>query len=234
MTLPQLVRYLHLPESQVRKLVDRGTIPGRRVNGELIFSRDDVNRWLEKRIGDADEEGLVQVENALNRSIPMGEAEEMISIVKLIPEGAIHVPFAAKTRDSVIRSMVRLAMETGLLWDAEAMTDAVKEREELHTTALESGIALLHPRRPMQGILGDTFISLGILPNGIPFGGGFNNLTDIFFLICSMDDRIHLRILARLSRILTSPNFLTLLREFRDENSIRELFTATELSILGS
>ncbi|MDR0338377.1 MAG: PTS sugar transporter subunit IIA [Planctomycetaceae bacterium] len=233
LTLVQLTRYLHLPESQVRKLVDRGVIPSRRVNGELIFSREEVHRWLEKQIGISDESELGLVEAALDRSVQAGGKEELVTISELIPAGAIAVPLIAKTRDSVIRSMTELAVGTGLLWDGTAMAEAVKEREELHSTALESGVALLHSRRPLPGILGDTFIVLGKLSKGIPFGGGFNNLTDIFFLICSMEDRIHLRILTRLSRLLTYPDFLVKLRESENEHVIRELLKITELVIVS-
>ncbi|MDR1141252.1 MAG: PTS sugar transporter subunit IIA, partial [Planctomycetaceae bacterium] len=208
-------------------------IPGRRVNGELIFSREEVHRWLEKRIGLSDESELGLVEAALDRLVPADGKEELVAISELIPVGAVAVPLLAKTRDSVIRSMTQVAVGTGLLWDGEAMAEAVKEREELHSTALESGVALLHSRRPLPGILGDTFIVLGKLLKGIPFGGGFNNLTDIFFLICSMEDRIHLRILTRLSRLLTYPDFLVKLRESEDENTIRELLKTTELTILS-
>jgi len=200
------------------------------VNGELVFSRDEVHRWLERRIGISDEAELAQVEAALTKSVPPGTVEDEISLTSLIPAGAMALPLTAKTRDSVIRSMVRLAGSTGLLWDTDAMGDAVKAREELHTTALDNGVALLHPRRPMPSILGDTFVALGVAPSGVPFGG-ITGLTDIFFLICSMDDRIHLRVLTRLSRVLTYPNFLGRLRESTDELDIRTLIAETEGAI---
>jgi PTS system nitrogen regulatory IIA component len=228
LTMTQLARYIHLPEPAVRKLVDRGTIPSRRVNDELVFSKDEVHRWLERRIGVSDDAELVQVEAALTRSLPAGTVEETVSIASLIPAGAMALPLKAKTKDSAIRSMVQLAMETGLLWDGEAMSEAVKAREELHTTALDNGVALLHPRRPLPSILGDTFLSLGITASAIPFGGGSSSLTDIFFLICSTDDRIHLRILTRLSRILSSAHFLANLRDMSDEQFIRKLIIDIE------
>ena len=230
LNLQQLSRYLHLPDAQIRKLVDKGVILSRRVNGELVFSRDEVHRWLEQRIGISGEEELVQVEEALIKSIPPGTVEDEVSLASLIPAGAVALPLSAKTRDSVIRSMVQLASSTGLLWDTDAMTDAVKVREELHTTALDNGVALLHPRRPMPNILGDTFVVLGIVPSGVPFGG-VSGLTDVFFLICSMDDRVHLRILTRLSRILTYPDFLRRLRESGRELEVRELILETDRAI---
>ncbi|MDR0327208.1 MAG: PTS sugar transporter subunit IIA [Planctomycetaceae bacterium] len=230
LNLQQLSSYLHLPDAQVRKLVDKGAIPSRRVNGEFVFSQDEVHRWLEQRIGISDAEELEQVEEALTKSVPPGMTEGEMSLVTFIPDGAIALPLLAKTRDSVIRSMVQLAGSTGLLWDTDAMSEAVKAREDLHTTALDNGVALLHPRRPMPSLLGDTFLVLGIAQSGVPFGG-VSGLTDIFFLICSMDDRVHLRILTRLSRILTYPHFLRRLRELSDEGSARELILEVDRAI---
>ena len=230
LNLQQLSRYLHLPDAQIRKLVDKGEIPSRRVNGELVFSRDEVHRWLEQRIGISDEAELVQVEEALTKSAPPGTAEDEMSLALLIPAGAVAVPLLARTRDSVIRSMVRLAGSTGLLWDTDIMSEAVKAREDLHSTALDNGVALLHPRRPMPSLLGDSFLSVGIVPSGVPFGG-VSGLTDVFFLICSMDDRVHLRILTRLSRMLTYPDFLRRLRESSNELEVRDLISEVEGAI---
>src|SRR5206468_10125136 len=88
----------------------------------------------------------------------------------------------------------------------------VQARETLHPTALDNGVALLHPRRPLPHILGQPFLALGKTGNGIPFGSESGQLTDIFFLICSVDDSQHLRALARLSRLIASPGFLDALR----------------------
>lgn len=226
----QLVKYLHLPEPKVKKLVDRGEIPGRKIKGEWQFSMPEVNHWLEHRIGVSADGELADIEDKFLRAAP-SDAQETVEIAKYLPLEAIAVPFLAKTKESAIRSMTQLAVETGLLWDGEKMADALRKREELHSTALDNGIAVLHPRRPMSNILGETFLALGIAPRGIPFGGGFGNLTDIFFLLCSMDDQIHLRILARLSRILTAPNFLATLRGLETPAEVRRLIADTEASI---
>jgi len=226
----ELVKYLHLHESKVKKLVDRGDIPGRKIKGEWQFSMPEVNSWLEKRIGVSDDGELADIENQFDRTTPR-ETLQTVEIANLIPLEAIAVPLLAKTKESAIRSMAQLAVDTGLLWDGEKMADALRKREELHSTALDNGIAILHPRRPMPNILSETFLALGITPSGIPFGGGFGNLTDIFFLLCSRDDQIHLRILARLSRILTTPNFLPALRSLETPAGVKQLIAETEASI---
>ncbi len=225
-----LARYLHLAAQQVVKLAERGNLPGRKVAGQWRFARPDIHHWLERRIGLSDESELLEVEAVLRHSAPP-EHEHESQVAAMLPPEAIAVPLLARTRNSVIDSMVELAARTGWLWDAKEMARAVKDREDMHTTALDSGVALLHPRRPMAKILSQPVLALGRSSSGIPFGGGGAPLTDVFFLICSMEDRGHLRVLARLSRILTAPKFLDALREVTNAEEARQLIVEAEESL---
>ena len=225
-----LAAHLHLTPQQVSRLADRGKLPARKVGGEWRFSRAEVHHWMERRIGLSDEEELLEVEGVLDRTATT-EDEPEISIGELLPVEAIAVPLSARTAGSVIRSMVDLATQTGMLWDPEKMAEAVRSREEMHPTALENGVALLHPRRPMGAILGQALITLGRTPTGISFGGSNGSLTDVFFLICSTDDRGHLRTLARLSRVITVPDFLEKLREASDSRTAHRLIVEAETNL---
>lgn len=206
-----LAAYLHLTPAQIQRLTDRGKLPGRKVAGQWRFSRADIHHWLEDRIGLSDEEELVQVEGMLERTADRGQ-EPPVSIARLLPLAAIAVPLVARTKRSVITAMTELAAQTGLLWDAEKMAEGVMAREHLHPTALDNGLALLHPRRPQAAILAEPLLALGRTSQGIPFGGARGQMTDIFFLICSTGDRGHLRILARLSRLVGDPALIAALR----------------------
>ena len=143
--LQGLANYLHLDLNKVKKLVERGDIPARRVGGEWKFSSAEIHHWLEDRIGVSDEAELAQVEAAMERSDT--SATPVISIGELIPPGGIAYPLQARTRNSVIRAMSELAASTGLLWDADKMIAAVEQRENLDSTALDNGVASLPPRR---------------------------------------------------------------------------------------
>lgn len=223
-----LARYLHLAPQQVAKLAERGKLPGRKVGGEWRFAKPDIHHWFENRIGLSDEIELLEVEAVLQRSAP--ENQQEICIADMLPVEAIAMPLCARTRNSVIHSMVELAAQTGWLWDTKEMAEAVRAREEIHTTALDNGVAMLHPRRPLAKILGQPFLAMGCTSSGIPFGAG-SSLTDVFFLICSMEDRGHLRVLARLSRILTAPGFLNALHQATDARAAHQLIVETEQSL---
>jgi len=226
--IESLATYLHLTPAQVSRLADRGKIPGRKVAGQWRFAQADIHHWLENRIGLSDEDELVEVEGVLQRSAAKaGDASEIV-IAELLPEEAIAIPLPARTRNAVFSAMVETAARTGYLWDPEKMAEAVRTREELFPTALDNGVALLHPRRPMPTILGQALLALGRTTSGIPFGSTRGGLTDIFFLICSVEDRGHLRTLARLSRILAAPGFLESLRAAPDARAAHRLIAETE------
>lgn len=204
-TVESLSSYLHLTPNVVTRMAERGKLPGRKVGGQWRFSVADIHHWFEERIGGSDAAELVAVEEVLEKT-----TNDTVVIGDLVR--AVAVPLEARTRDSAITAMVDLAEGTGLLWDRQKMDQAVRAREGLHPTALDSGVALLHPRRPIAGILAEPFLALGRTWQGIPFGHGRGVLTDVFFLICSADDRWHLRVLARLSRLVGDCLFLRELR----------------------
>lgn len=225
--IDNLATYLHLTPQQVARLADRGKLPGRKVGGQWRFSQADIHHWLEDRIGLSDEEELVEVEGVL-QSGSSPEAREEIILADLLPITAVAVPLKARTRNSVVDAMVELAAHTGWLWDPSKLADAVRAREEMAPTTLDNGVALLHPRRPMPNILGQAMVALGITPTGIPFAGNRGGLTDVFFLICSVTDRGHLRTLARLSRVIAFPGFLESLRGASDAVAAHRLIAETE------
>jgi PTS system nitrogen regulatory IIA component len=208
--LEQLAAYLHFTPDQIQKLIKRGELPGRKVQGQWRFSESEIHHWLENRIGMSSPEELEEVERWFERSAP--DEESPIVLADLLSVDAIAIPLESRTSNAVIRDMCHLAANTGKLWDESAMAQAVQAREQLLSTALENGVALLHPRRPQPNLLAESFLALGIASSPLPFGNRSGRLTDLFFLIGAENDRIHLRIQARLSRLISDPDLLEQLR----------------------
>lgn len=222
-----LATFLHLTPAQIEKMANRGKLPGRRVGGEWRFSRIEIHHWFEDRIGLSDQIELEQVEKELESD---GEPAP-VSLADLIQPGAIWIPLAARTRNSVIHQICQQSADVGLVWDVGKMEQALKARENLHPTALGNGVALLHPRRPQISNIAQAFVSLGITTSGLPFGGPRGVMTDVFFLIASDDERGHLKTLARLSRMIAVPGFVEQLRSCGDATSAHQLIQAVEFEI---
>jgi len=227
-----LARYLHVSPAQVSKMAERGTLPGRKIAGEWRFAKPEIHHWLEDRIGAGDNADLAQVQELLDEAAKSREPTTVRISELLLPE-AIAIPLPARTRSSVITAMIDAASQAGLLWDITAMAEAVRVRESLHPTALDNGVALLHPRRPLPHVIAEPFLALGITQQGIPFGSESGQLTDVFFLICSIDDSQHLRTLARLSRLIGAEGFLPSLRGAGDAAAVLDLIRRHEDALDG-
>ena len=243
-TIEKLATLLQRTPSEIRRMADRGKLTGRKVGGEWVFAAPEVRTWIELEIerlllflsedsGSEDRSEMERLRRILAAVPGDPSAEEPdLRLVKLLVPEAVAVPLVARTRRSVFTEMIDLAMQTGLLWDRETMLDAVMAREELFTTAIENGVALLHSRNRMPQILGGPFLTLGISGTGVHFAPTeYGRPTDIFFLIAAMDDRSHLQILARLSRVLSMQGFLDELRQSPDATTVLEQIRAAEAEL---
>jgi PTS system nitrogen regulatory IIA component len=227
MDLDELATYLHRDVREVTKLASRGHLPGQKVAGQWRFARAEINHWLETQMSDYTEQQLTVIDEGTTPSL---EQEPLIST--LLSEATMAVPLPASTRSSVLKELVNQAENTWQVYDPEAILEAIRQREEMGSTALDSGVAIPHPRRPLPSALGEAVMAYGRTASGIPFGAPGGGLTDIFFLICCRDDRTHLKVLARLSRLLLRPGFVDALRNAETPTQTWNVINAAERDLL--
>jgi PTS system nitrogen regulatory IIA component len=228
MDVEQLAGYLSRDAREIGKLASRGVLPGRKVNGEWRFARAEIHHWLESRLHELSHDELLGLESAHT-----GEVPEPLLANLLRPE-SVAVPLPASTRPSVLRELLKLAEATYVLYDADAVYAALVQREEMGTTALPGGVAIPHPHRPQgPGVLGDSLVALGLTGRGIAFGGPRGEMSDVFFLVACMDDRTHLRVLARIGRLLRVEGLLDRLRAAASAGEAREMLLSAERTLLG-
>ncbi len=227
MDLEQLACYLQRDLREVSKLASRGHLPGHKVGGEWRFARVEINHWIETQLADYSEKQLTALERR-------GHESEEPLLATLLTDATIAVPMTATTGSSVLRELVRLAEQSWHVYDPDAILTAIKQREEMASTALDTGVAIPHPHRPLAAALGDHVVACGRVPSGVPFGAPGGGLTDIFFLVCCRDDRTHLKVLARLSRLFLRPGFLDLLRAQENAVDTWQVIAEAEQELLAT
>ena len=121
-----------------------------------------------------------------------------------------------------------MAGRTGLVVYPADLLKSLEERERLGSTALAGGVALLHPLHHEPYMFEDSFVLLARAVQPVPFGSPDGELTDLFFLICCQDERIHLHLLARLCTMCHRTDLLESLRQSPDATSMREALVASE------
>ncbi len=211
LSLDDLARHIGMDAREVRRLADKGLLPGQMVGGEWRFNRAQLLDWLQTSMHTLGTQNLQNLERAM-----ADEPDALILGQRLAPQ-AVEMHLAARSRASALRALVELAQRTGLVFDDAALHAALVERENAGSTALPGGVALPHPRRPLPYATAEPLIAVGRVVGGLPFSAPDGRLTDIFVLICSHDDREHLRTLARLGLMFGATPLADELRE-RDDN----------------
>ncbi|MGH7127096.1 MAG: PTS sugar transporter subunit IIA [Planctomycetaceae bacterium] len=208
-SLEELARQLGRDRREIEKLVNRGRIPGRKVGGEWVFHQAEISHWLEAEMRAYSERELAAVEESYQSE----EVDAEVPVSSLLHPDTVQVPLEARTKRSVLEGLVEAAGRTWQIWEPAAVLAAVREREELMSTAFEGGVAVPHPRNPLPDATGQSIIAFGRTLSAVPFGGSNRGLTDLYFLVLCRDTRTHLQVLARLGRMMQLPEFLSELRE---------------------
>lgn len=222
---------MHLSRSDVEQLVKNRDIPFERHGDRLVFRKVEIDVWASPRILGMESRRLAEY----HRKSSQG-AQQIVQNAAIMPEmiqpSYIGPALTAKTKASVLRQMVALAEKTGRVCDSEALLEGLEAREELCSTGIPGGLALLHARNPESYLFESSFLSVGRTIQQIPFGAPDGRPTDLFFLIGCPDDRMHLHTLARLCLMAQKTDLLALLRQAPDAAAMCECMLASEQAVL--
>ena len=212
LNLEQTARYLHLASAKLEQLVRRHEIPFEVCGARVMFRKHELDFWASRRIMEFDGRQLQDYHGHSHRGT-MATVDRQPLVRNLLNQRGIVADLRAKTRPSVLRGMVALADRTGLLVFPEDLLTSLEEREALCSTALPGGLALLHPRHHDEYMFEESFVLLARTSKPIPFHAPDGKCTDIFFLLCCRDDRLHLHLLSRLCMMCLQTRLLDRLRE---------------------
>jgi len=130
-TLDELARHLGRDRREIEKLVNRGRIPGRKVAGEWVFVQAEITHWLESEMRAYSSPELAELESSQQSP----ELQAAAPVASLLSVQTIAIPLEARTKRSVLESLVELAGQTWQVWEPAAVLNAVLEREEVMSTA---------------------------------------------------------------------------------------------------
>jgi len=229
--IDEVARYLHLSRADLERLVKDQDIPFEKHGGRLVFRKVQIDAWASQRILGLEGRRLAEYHQQSSN-----DAREIVPNEAIMPERIrpefIDPALAAKTKASVLREMAALAERTGRVCDPQALRQGLVAREELCSTGIPGGLALLHVRDPESYLFEAAFLALGRTVQQIPFGAPDGQPTNLFFLIACPDDRMHLHTLARLCLMAQKTDMLAELRQAVDASSMCECLIAAEQTVL--
>jgi len=94
------------------------------------------------------------------------------------------------------------------------------EREEMSSTRIGRGVAIPHPRTPLEGSPPDPSITTGFLKRPVDYGAIDGRPVFVLFHMISPSSKVHLNHIARLSYLLRERPFMDFLRTRPSSNEL--------------
>lgn len=226
----QLAVALHIKAADVQRMVRDHEIPYEMRGGVPVFRKKHVDAWASRHVMELEDGALSRFHD--RTACPEVAFDTHLFLGDLLKPERIDLELPSRTRAAVIRDMVGHAEERGLIYDPADLLRSLDAREELCSTGLAGGFALLHPRHPEPYMFIENFILLGRAINPLPFGAPDGLRTDLFFLLGCQEDRLHLHALARLCLACQDTDILSRLRAAEtEEEAWRAVVEAEEAAV---
>ncbi len=141
-----------------------------------------------------------------------------MKILDVLKKEAIIVGLKSTDKSGVIEELVRpVALIAGV--DEKQLIEVLIERERLGSTGIGGGIGIPHGKLKN---LENLVLGFGLSRKGVDFESIDGRLTYIFFLLVTPEDStgLHLKMLARISRILKDDPFRERLLKAEDRDEV--------------
>ncbi len=199
MTLPEVASYLKLAEKTILRMIHRNEIPCAKIGNQWRFSRAMINDWFHSKM-------QVVPRNDIARLIERGD--ESVPLSRLVREQRIVFDIQPGAKEDVLTQLIRPLIEEGIIENLEEFLSKLLYRESIISTSVGSGAAIPHIRDSKKNPPGGPYVVLGICPEGTDFDATDGEKTQLFFLVSTDSEVVHLRILSRITQALQTPGLV--------------------------
>jgi PTS system nitrogen regulatory IIA component len=146
----------------------------------------------------------------------------MATLKDLLQGGLIIADLKAIDKIGVIREFAAHVCAAGKVRDADELVRVLLERESMGSTGIGDGVAIPHGK---LHALGEVLVAFGRSHRGVDYQSLDDKPAYLFFLLVSPEDSPgeHLKMLARISRILKNPALREKLRAEPDGRELHRL-----------
>ena len=122
-------------------------------------------------------------------------------LTELLSADRVKVPLSSRTKNEVLQELVNLAADGRPEADAAAILASVREREQVLSTGIGSGVAIPHGKTPH---IDQLVLTAGVARDAIDFDALDGKPVRLFFLLVGPESAsgAHVKALSRISRLL--------------------------------
>jgi mannitol/fructose-specific phosphotransferase system IIA component (Ntr-type) len=154
-----------------------------------------------------------------------------MNVCDILNVDKIKVDFKTGDKFGVINELVDLIAGDPKINDIDETRSAIIDREEIQSTGVGSGFAIPHAKT--DGVK-DMIAAFGRLPAPIEFESIDKQPVNLVFLMVAQESAVgpHIKMLSRISRLMSSESFRESLIKAGTSEEIYELFKTEENNLL--
>ncbi len=197
LTIKQVADCLKVNERAIYKLAQEGGIPAVKIANQWRFRRSMIDGWLDLQMS-----SHIAGHNADHNGPADAPGPQTLSIADALRPNAIRLELAATTKAQALEELAGLLASRFAVRDAAGFRHAVLSRERLCSTAILEHVAFPHPRYNGSRFAKELAIAVGRSKAGLDFGSLDGKPTHLLVMLCAPNDSLHLRVIAKLGRLL--------------------------------
>ncbi|NQV17288.1 MAG: PTS sugar transporter subunit IIA [Armatimonadetes bacterium] len=214
-TLKQAGAFLRVTDSVIQEMIKSKLFHAVKKGNTFQISKIEIDEWL-ANLNDREVEQL-----ALTKAV--------CRFSDYFKPRFIFLDFEADNKYEAIAEMSKKAKDLKIVKDHRWLYQVVVAREELVSTAIGKGVALLHPRHHHPSKIKKPSIIFGRSSNEIEFDALDNKPVNIFFMLLLHDDIQHLFSISYISKFLMNEENLDILRKAKTNDVIVAALTKSVL-----
>lgn len=154
--------------------------------------------------------------------------QAVVLLSDLLTSARVKVPLESTTKDELLRELVEVLAADGCVSDPDDVLLVVRQREEVLSTGIGSGVAIPHGK---SNACQDLTIVAGVTREPVEFGALDGEPVRLIFLLVGPETEAgaHIKALSRISRVVREPELRQRLLESPDGPTFLKTLREAEL-----
>lgn len=213
--IKDVAQLLNVSETTIRRWLKDGKIPAYQLNRQYRFNRTEIEDWMLKCKLNLGKDGFSlfeekQIYPPIEHEMVAKGGTQQFSLYRAMHKGGALVNVSCKNKKHLFQTVMQ-ASASRLGLDPDLAVELLLDRESLMSTALNSGIAVPHPRDIILELPGSDAIITVFPEKPLDFEALDGQPVHTLFFLFSSSDKTHLHLLSKLAHLASQPETLKFL-----------------------
>jgi nitrogen PTS system EIIA component len=203
LTIDEVAQCLDVPLSTVERWIRQGRIPVGKSGGECVFQKPILEVWARKH----------NLSFMLpDKKIKENREDKPVKLFNAMTFGGVYYGIEGDNVPEVLESAVKNIAFLDQDGQKELLVKLL-EREEMASTGIGRGIAIPHPRTPLDESMEEPVIITCFLEHALNYQAVDGLPVFVLFILLSPSVNIHLHLLSRLAFCVRDTSFVDFLKQ---------------------